>query len=534
MSFSWDHPKIYSISPAWYPWILFIQVVSISICIVLSAMSTMVAFDLIAGELSFTKPQTIWLTTIYMLGSNITSPISVHLAKRYGTKNIYCLAVIIFTSSALILGGGHTFETIFLSRFLEGVGGGLIFPIGLGMVVSNCSPTTKKLMISLYTSLIFGAGVGLGLPLSGYIAEHFSWRYLFHGIAPFGIFSLLLCALIQKETPKEENLPPIDYLGWFLYGCTVSSLIVAIALAPLTSTNEGWQEPFIQGCLLLFVLSFLAFLIVEKRHINPVIPLPLFRSPFFMIGCVAIFLLGSTIFASISTTMTFMLHGLFFERLVAAKIGMIYGLTFAAVTLISNVLIEKKFPIYVLVLSGIAILVLSYLLNNTFSWQTSPAQIYPILILRGIGLGITVGPITIAALQGVPKIKAATATTILTTFRQMGAAYGGVLISWIQIKREIFHTARFAEGVDPNHPTYQVTEKNLLYTLNQTGFSSHIDPAKRVQLEIISNLKIQSFIQSQNDAMMVFGAVVFAIGLIVLFLVLHSSYRKKHDLETPP
>lgn len=519
---SWDKPGTIPRESVKYP-ILILTIVLLSTFLsVFATIITIMAGDNIQGSLALSDPLAAWLTTLNLLGVNTTVPAASWFADRYGNKTVFCFGVLVFTLASLMAGFATNFPMIAVSRLLEGIGSGLIFPIGLATIMQTMPPKKLSLALILYVMSVFGAGFALGLPLVGYLAQFHSWRLAFFLMLPFSILSVILCALIQEETERKKTAK-FDYGGFICFAAFIGLLLVALTYGPMLSTDDGWRTPYILGCFVFAFIALIATIFIERSVDNPLIPLGLFKNPVYSVTCLAMFLLGMSIFATASAMMQYMLTALSYERFVSGKLGMIYGISLAIFSVITNLII-KKIPVPIVTFMGLMILVYSYFLNNILDWQTGPDQILPILFLRGVGLGLSLGPATIEALQNVPKELSNKGATFLTFFRQVGGTYGGTLISIIVIKRKIFHVARFGEQAQTELPGYQVTFQKIFSHYKAT-FESSSSTAQLAQARIIQNIEIQALVQAINDAMIIFGYVTMAVALILIFL--SFKYRKQ-------
>ncbi len=525
---SWKNPNLISRDSPFYHACVIASVLIATFLTVLSAVSTMIADNNIAGELALSNPLTVWLTTFYLLGINMSVPAGNWFADRFGYKTIYATGLVIFTISSLMASMSVNFLMIGSARLLEGLGAGFIFPIGLAIIVQNVAPSKLSIAMLLYVSSCFGAGFAIGLPLAGYFTQFLSWRLTFVFISIVGSICFLITSFIQEDTPRATS-DKFDSFGYICFVLFICLLLIGLTYGPLKSTSEGWRSPFIISCFVFAGISLIATICIERRSKNPFMPLILFQNPVYALACVTMFLLGMSLFVSVSTTMFYMINALFYERFVSAKIGAIYGILLTAVTILSNLLI-KKIPVPLLSFIGLSILTASYFLNNRLDWQTGPQQITWILVLRGIALGLTLGPITIQALQNVPKELSNKAAIILTFFRQVGGTYGGTIVNLIIIKRQIFHVARFGEQTNTQIPAFAETSRKLFYhyysTVSDKGQASKL-LAKET---IIHNIQIQALIQAINDAMILIGIATILITLTLLLLRILQWRKKSHSL----
>jgi DHA2 family multidrug resistance protein len=511
--FSHDNPA--------YPILISTNVIITTFLAVVSAVSTMIGDASIQGDLALSNTETVWLTTLYLLGINTTVPTGNWFANQFGFNRMYAVGVIIFTLASLLAALSPNFLTIAAARFIEGVGAGFIFPVGLALIVHSVAKEKTGLAINLYIGIAFGAGLGIGVPLAGYLSQFHSWRDVFFLIVPFGAFAAISCWLFRKKYP-ELHKTPFDYWGFLSFVSFIASLLVALTLGPLKSTSGGWRDPYI---LFLFAFAFFSLILwffMEKRSSNPLIPLPLFKDPIFSVSLAAMFLLGMATFASVSVSIQYMLNGLHYEKFVTGKIAAVYGLTIGLVSMIANFL-TKHLPVPLLTFSGLALLIFSYFYNNELSWLTGYTQVITILVIRGIGIGLALGPTTILALHDIPVTLKTSAATILTFFRQVGGTYGSTLIAIFSIKRTIFHTARFGEQINPALPAYQMTLKNL--------YDKYPDPAQ-AKAAIIKNVVTQAQIQGLNDALIAVGYITSAVACILVVTIGYRTWQSRKKVDT--
>lgn len=515
---------------SYYRWLVLGNVILTTFMAATSAVSTIIAGDAIQGELALSDTLSIWVTTLYLLSLNITVPTANWFADHYGNIRIYSLGVLFFTIGAGFGGFAGDFYFLAIARVLEGIGAGLIFPIGLALIAKNFPGPKLPLAMNLYLGLGFGGGFGIGMYISGYLTQFHSWREIFLLFIPFGLLASISCWLSRKTIPDKERIP-FDLWGFLLISLFISSLLVALTLGPIPSTAEGWRSPFIIGCLVLAIVSLIGAFFIEKSHPYPLIRLPLFKDLVFTVSTIAMFVLGMSLFGTLGTATDYMLHGLFYEKYVSGKLCMIFGVTMGIFSMLTSLLI-KFIPTPLLTLLGLSILVFSYFLNNEMSWLTGPSQLIPLLFLRGMGLGLSLGPVTIQAIREIPREFASSAATLLTFVRQIGGTYGGTILSIFTIRRKIFHATRFGEQVALQTTGYQETFRNL-YEKFSTQIPDKGFEGAAAKATIIKNIETQAFIQAQNDSMIVFGYITAAVAILLLILNVHRylANRRKSALD---
>ncbi len=508
--------SVFSYNHRFYPIHITANVIVTTFLAVVAAVSTMIADIAIQGELALSDTESIWLTTLNLLGVNTVVPTGNWFASRFGFNRMYTYGILIFTFASLMAALSTNFIMIASARFIEGVGAGFIFPVGLTLIVKSMPKNRIGLAINLYIGIAFGLGLSLGIYLSGLLTQFHSWRDIFFLIVPVGFLASLSCWACRKKPEPDRVFFPFDFWGFIAFAGFVSALLMALTLGPIKATDEGWREPYILALFAISLISLILCIFIESHHSHPLIPLSLFKDPIFSVSLAAMFLLGMATFGSMYVSILYMIKGLFYEKVIAGEIAMIYGIAIGAFSIISSYL-AKIIPIPYLTFLGLTLLIFSYFLNNELSWLTGYKQVLTLLFIRGAGIGFSLGPTTQMALHNIANELQAAAATILTFFRQVGGTYGGTLISIISIKRTIFHTARFGEQTNSQLPAYKLTLKNLVDKLPNEPLA---------KAEIINNIQTQAFIQGLNDALIVFGYVATIISIILLFLILYQSRKK--------
>lgn len=511
----------------YFPWLVLLNVITTTFMAAMSSVATLIGGDAIQGELALSDTLSIWLTTLYLLALNITVPTANWFADHYGNIRIYTLSVLIFSFGAGLAAFSYNFAIIAFARVLEGIGAGMIFPIGLALIARSFPPERLPLALNLYIGCGFGGGFGLGTFVSGLLTQFYTWRYIFFLFIPFGIAAAASCWLSRRKIPEREKIP-FDLWGFCSLACFIASLLVALTLAPLPSTDAGWRSPLIMGSLAVAALSFFLTLWIESRHPHPIIHLSLFKDLVFGVSAVTMFLIGMSLFGSLGTTVDYMLHGLFYEKYSSGKLAMTFGLMLGIFSMIASLLV-KFLPTLLLTFSGLFLLILSFFLNNELSWLTGPEQITLILLLRGIGIGLSLGPVTTQALHDIPKELASRAATLLTFTRQVGGTYGGAVLAYFTIKQKIFHTARFGEQAAIQTTGYQETLRRIAgkFTTDVSDNGFELSAAKAA---IVQNIKTQAFIQAQNDALLLFGYIGIAVFLLLLILNIRRYWMRRNEL----
>ena len=524
----WTEPVIRLKNPKAVSWILLQNVIIPTILAVISAMASIVMDSSIQGDLAIQGSQTQWITTNYLLGINSIVPIANYFADKYGYKKLYFTGIAIFAFGSLITALSTNFYMLAGGRLIEGMGAGVIFPVGLAIISQNFPKEKLSFAINLYMALGFGLGIAGGTLLAGYIGMYLPWRILFYLIIPNTLLAMLVIWLFQTET-RPKVMGKFDYWGYLFFVLFIATIIIALGNGNLKSTDYGWRSPWIIGCFIASFLSLILFIFIEKTTLRPFVHLPLFKDPIFFVGCLTLFTLGLSIFSSPSLMTKYMEFGLHYDKFTTGYMLAAYGITFGLFSVGAN-FAAKHIPISIISIFGLSIIIVSYFLNNILSIQSGKIAISIILILRATGVAIALGPITAQSLKRVDPSRLSEASSLLTFFRQVGGTFGGIILGIVFIRREIFHDARYFDPVNKELPGYFYSFQKLKYHLIQNAGSTPAIAEMQANQLIVENIKTQSMIQSINDAMFFFGYVTIAVSLLLILLNLIDYYKSKKTI----
>ncbi|MBU6447177.1 MAG: MFS transporter, partial [Verrucomicrobia bacterium] len=234
--FSHDHP--------FYPVHITLNVILTSFFAIITTISTTISSTAIQGELALSNTEALWLTTLNLLGLNIMVPAANWFANQYGIHRTYTMGVAIYTVATLIAGLSTNFPMIATSRLIEGVGAGFIFPVGLSLIAQSVSKERTPLAINLYIGIAFGLGLAVGTTFAGYSSQFSSWRDIFFIITPLTTLAAMSCWSCRPPHPTLHQ-SPFDLWGFLSFAIFFSTLLVALTLAPIRSTPQGWVTPYI-------------------------------------------------------------------------------------------------------------------------------------------------------------------------------------------------------------------------------------------------------------------------------------------------
>lgn len=375
-----------------------------------------------------------WVFASYILASTVMIPIAGKLSDVYGRRPIYIAGMTVFLLGSMLCGTAQDIYQLIGYRALQGLGGGAIFPVALA-TIADLFPPSERGRIGGIFGAVFGLSSVIGPFVGGWIVDYVhiadidSWRWVFYVNLPVGIIGITFVALFFPR--KVEKHPhPIDYGGVALL--TVS-LLSALLIAVWGGDTYGWTSPQILGLAALSLAALAAFIFVEQRVQDPVVPLALFKDPVVAVSAIASLLSGAAMFTVIS----------FMPIYLQGVVGM--SATYAGTVLIPLSLgivtgagssggLMKRFGYKIFAVAGFAIAIVGYVLLSRLAAMGPDAPVWLAVVemlILGLGVGFTIQTFIIAVQNAVDRHHVGVATSTITLFRSLGATFGVTLLGTV-------------------------------------------------------------------------------------------------------
>ncbi|MDT0393962.1 MULTISPECIES: MFS transporter [Streptomyces] len=389
-----------------------------------------------------------WVVTAYLLASTAATPLWGKLGDQYGRKRLFQTAIVIFLIGSALCGAAQDMSQLIAFRALQGLGGGGLIVLSMAIVGDLVPPRDRGRYQGLFGA-VFGATSVLGPLLGGLFTEHLSWRWVFYVNLPVGIVALAVIAAVL-HIPRRRTKHVIDYLGTLLIASVATCLVL---VASLGGTTWAWASPQIVGLAVLGALLAVAFVAVERRAAEPVLPLKLFRVRTFTLSAVISFIIGFAMFGAMTYLPTFLqvvqgvsptMSGVHMLPMVA---GMLLSSTGSG-QIVSRTGRWKVFPI-----AGTAVTTLGLLLLHRLDTHSSTAVMSVYFFVFGFGLGLVMQVLVLIVQNAVPYEDLGVATSGATFFRSIGASFGVAIFGTIFASRlgseltDAFRGARLPPGV---------------------------------------------------------------------------------------
>lgn len=385
------------------------------------------AMPTIVGELHGIDHQA-WIITIYILAVCITMPLYGKFGDLLGRRTLFLGAISIFIVgsigagfSGLIFGtdSGAGFWELVFWRGIQGLGGGGLMVLSQA-IIADIVPARDRGKYLGPMGAVFGVSSVAGPLIGGLLTEHLSWRWCFWINIPVGIVALLI-ALKYMTLPTRKSTRPIDVWGITLMVLITTSLVL------ITSWGGGlyaWNSWPILAMIGGTILAVVAFVLVERRAAEPILPLQLFTNRVFLIATGVGMILGIGMFAAIGFLPSFLqiasgtsatASGLLMVPMMA---GVIITITTSG-NLIARTGRYRQYPIIGMSLGCVALILLTTMTEQTPLWL-----ICSMIFLLGAGLGFVMQVLVLAVQNAVDPGDVGVATSSSNYFREIGAAVG--------------------------------------------------------------------------------------------------------------
>lgn len=419
------------------------------------------AMPTIVGELNGVEHQG-WVVTIYILAIAIVMPLYGKFGDLWGRRWPFLIAIALFTIASAGAGFAQSFGELVAWRGVQGLGGGGLIILSQA-IIADIVPAKERGKYMGPMGAMFGVAAVGGPLLGGLFTDHADWRWCFWINIPVGI-AAFVTAWITLKLPSHRSGRKLDVAGIVLLTLATSGLVLVTSWSSVSGeAGYDWSDGRLIGLLVATIAAAVAFVLVELRAQEPILPLRLFKNPTFTLATAVGLVIGMGMFASLAFLPTFlqMSTGSGVTESGLLMLPMTVGVMLTSIG--SGLAIAKsgRYKAFPITGMGIATLGLAWL--TTITGDMSMVLFGAMIFVLGAGLGLVMQTIVLAVQNSVDPHELGTATSANNFFREIGAAVGTALFSTIFTSRlserlgSVFAGAEGSTGVDPSGSAESLT-----------------------------------------------------------------------------
>ncbi|NNG34760.1 MDR family MFS transporter [Nakamurella aerolata] len=377
------------------------------------------ALPTIVGKLGGVEHQA-WVTTAYLLATTLVMPIYGKLGDVLGRRRLFLAAIAIFTVGSIGAAVTTSFWEFITFRAVQGLGGGGLMILSQA-IIADIVPAKERGKYMGPLGALFGISAVAGPLLGGFFVDHLTWEWCFYINIPVGIAAFAI-AYVTLTLPNKRPEKRIDVAGIVTLSLATTGLVFFTDFGG--NDSYGWGSPITWLIFAGMAAAATAFVAIERRAQDPIIPLSLFRSRIFVNATAIGFVLGLGMFAALAFLPTFLQMS---SGTSAASSGLLMlplmgGLMLTSIA--SGLLITKTGQYRIYPITGTAITAVALIWMTTLTAATPLWVICVMMAIFGAGLGLVMQVIVLIVQNSVPPAQIGTATSTNNYFREVGASLG--------------------------------------------------------------------------------------------------------------
>lgn len=352
------------------------------------------------------------------------------LGDRFGRKRFFLVGLVLFLIGSTFCGMAPTLGWLLTGRVVQGVGAAALAPGSLAVLAAIFSePGERALAIGIWSG-VSGIGLAIGPLAGGWLIGIASWPAIFLVNLPVGLLVLALSVpgLSESWDPEARH---IDWPGQVL----VTGTLFCLTMALIEGSSNGWTSPFILALFAGSAVGFAAFLTVEARTGEPMVPLDLFRNRVFWVASVASLVLGFAMVGTLFFMVQFLQDVQGYDAFGAGLRSLPASVGIFAVAPFVGRLTARLGPRLPIVLGGLLAAGSLFISATTLQPDTSYALLWWQIGLFGAGCGFMLTPLATAVLSGTPKERSGLGSSILSTCRTVGITLGVAVLGAIFLQQ---------------------------------------------------------------------------------------------------
>ena len=408
-------------------WLVLAVTVVAQFMVILDVSVVNVALPSIKHDLHFSQESLQWVITAYSILFGGTLLLGGRLADLLGRRRLFMAGVAVFTLGSLFSGLAWSEGALIVTRALQGLGGALLAPAALSIVVTTFREGRERNIALGVWGAASGIGGAVGVLVGGVLTSYLSWSWIFFVNLPVGVAVLAVSPWLLNESRAALAHRHFDVFG----ATSITAGLMVLVYAITRASQYGWSNAVTVALLATAGALIVAFVGIEARSPAPLLPLRIFRLRTLSAANATMLVIGATAFGQLFLLTLYLQEVL---RYSAIKTGVAFITIAVTIIAVSNVgqALTTRLGARPVLSAGLVLTAAGGALyaqmpaDGHYFWN-----VFPALLVSGIGLALSFVPVTIASLTGVQPADAGVASGLINTSRQIGGSIGLAAVTTI-------------------------------------------------------------------------------------------------------
>jgi EmrB/QacA subfamily drug resistance transporter len=408
------------------PWVWRVAAVVVlgSIMSILDTTIVNVALQTLHNQLHSPLADIQWVLTGYLLALAVVIPLSGWASRRFGAKNIYLMSIVLFTAGSALCGLASSTDELIVFRVLQGIGGGMIMPVGQMIVADAAGPGRMGRVLAI-TGVPTMLGPILGPTIGGLIIDSASWRWIFFVNVPIGALATVLAVRLLPTRVRDAEPPRLDVRGLLLMATGLPLLTYGLAEVGITA---GFSSPKVFVSIIAGLVLIGAFIVHALRVPKPLLDLRLFKRNTYASAAGAMFFLGAALFG------VMIVLPLYFQNVRHESVldtGLLLGPQGIGMAMVMPIVgrMTDRVGGGPLAIIGVIITAAIGIPFGLIGANTSLVWLSIEQVIRGVGIGFAFMPAYIAAMAALERHELPDAAPQLNVLMRVGGSIGTAVLA---------------------------------------------------------------------------------------------------------
>jgi DHA2 family multidrug resistance protein len=512
-------------------WTITGSVMLVTVMQVLDVTVTNVALPHIQGSLSAGVDEVSWVLTSYLAANAVILPATGWLAGVLGRKRLFLICTVLFTLASVLCGLAPNITTLLIARMLQGIGGGPLMPLSQAIMWEIFPLRQRGMAMAAWGMGIMMAPI-FGPTLGGWIADNWSWRWIFYINVPIGCVGFLVSSAVLFDPPYLRKPLRVDVLGLVLMAIGFLTLQLFLDQG---ERNEWFDSAFIVTLAIVAVVALAGFFLRELTTVEPIFDLSVYGDRNFAASSVIMLIMMVGFYSSMVLLALFTQKVLGFDAWTSGLVLTPGGVGNMLSLLIAGRLITRMDQRWLIALGCVLNAYATYVMSAVNLEVDYWALAWPRFV-QGAGVGFVFVPLNTVALATIPREKMGNATAALNVVRNLGGGIGVALMTTLLARRSQQHQTTLVGHISIWDP--ETSERLRAWTAHFAAHGADAFTAERRALgrlyqEVTRQAQLLAFADDFWLLFVLFCLTLFLLPLLQRVRMEPASKGRAHEKTAP-